>query len=67
MEEFLQLPYASSAYGDFGVSYIGVECRVHFQYNKDRVENIGELFFDFCIRASLNGDLDNPQGLIASG
>ena len=35
MKEFLRLPYDSSGYGDFGVSYIGIDSRGHFRYMHD--------------------------------
>lgn len=57
MKQYIRLPYDSSGYGEFGVDYVGVRGRIHFQYNADHVQKIGQLLFDFCLRLNINGVL----------
>lgn len=61
MRELLRLPYDPKGYGHFGVSYIGLECQIHFQYEKDNTCNIGKISFDFCINFLVNGVLNNQK------
>ncbi|BCH16793.1 hypothetical protein [Mesorhizobium sp. L-2-11] len=63
MKEFLQLPYDSSGYGDFGVSYVGTDARVHFRYRAGGKDRIPELYFEFCIHMSVNGILNSQKQL----
>ncbi|MBD8651125.1 hypothetical protein IFT66_08560 [Rhizobium sp. CFBP 13726] len=63
MKLFLELPYDASGYGDFGVSYIGTEATIHFQYRSDGAEHVGELRFGWCLSININGQLDKQISL----
>jgi hypothetical protein len=63
MKQFLELPFDPSGYGDFGVSYIGIEAKIHFEYRSDGKERIGELRFGVCVSINVNGHLDKQERL----
>lgn len=58
MKLFLELPYDPAGYGDFGVSYINTEAKIHFEYRGVDIDHIAELRFVFCLSINVNGQLD---------
>jgi hypothetical protein len=63
MKPFLELPYDPAGYGDFGVSYIGSEAKIQFQYRSDHTDRVAELRFVFCLSIRVNGELDRQESL----
>ncbi|MER8583524.1 hypothetical protein [Mesorhizobium sp. M0199] len=63
MREFLQLPFDSSGYGDFGVCYSGSNAKVQFDYKKNGIALVGEIYFTFCLSIFVNGRLDKQSKL----
>lgn len=63
MKDFLRLPSDPSGYGDFGVSYVGVDARVHFQYMLNGRAFLGEIHFEFCVHLAVNGILNHQEKL----
>ncbi|MCF3935279.1 hypothetical protein L1787_17910 [Acuticoccus sp. M5D2P5] len=63
MKEFLRLPYDSSGYGDFGISYVGIKTIIHFQYMNEGVTTIGELHFAESLSIKVNGILNDQKKL----
>lgn len=59
MKVFMELPYDPAGYGDFGVSYIGTDAKVQFQYRCDHIDRIAELRFVFCLPIRVNGEQEN--------
>jgi len=57
MNKFLRLPDDPSGYGDFGVSYISGNVKIHFIYSENGKDVIGELYFQTCLNISVMGSL----------
>lgn len=65
MKRLLVLPHDESGYGDFAVSYVGIELRIQFNYVSSDGNTTGEIVFPWCVNFSAKWFLDGPTGLPA--